>query len=334
MLGEPMQFWHKGMPEGMLLRSGDDWQLDPEEKLTYREHARRHSLPLGEPIPLLRFVDYANALAGHYQLTNDPRRAVAITREQTGYQVRLEDGEVMRAARVAICVGFGPFPNQDHALARHPQARHTSQVTDLSGVRGRRLLILGGRQSAFEYAALAAEAGAARVQVVYRHPTPSFVASDWSWVDALIERARETPGWYAALPQQQRDSIARRFWEEGRLKLEPWLAPRLQRPEIELYPQRQVVGFAGDQFRLDDGSELEADQILLATGYRIDLSRLSYLNSLLPQIATQDGFPILDERFTSSLPGLHFTSLASTRCHGPFFGFVRGCVPCAQSILP
>lgn len=121
MLGEPMQFWHKGMPEGMLLRSGDDWQLDPEEKLTYREHARRHSLPLGEPIPLLRFVDYANALAGHYQLTNDPRRAVAITREQTGYQVRLEDGEVMRAARVAICVGFGPFPNQDHALARIPR---------------------------------------------------------------------------------------------------------------------------------------------------------------------------------------------------------------------
>ncbi len=28
-VGEPMGFWRTHMPEGMLLRSGPDWHLDP-----------------------------------------------------------------------------------------------------------------------------------------------------------------------------------------------------------------------------------------------------------------------------------------------------------------
>ena len=43
-LGEPMGFWRHNMPEGMLLRSGVDWQLDPFEVHTFRAFLRSRDL--------------------------------------------------------------------------------------------------------------------------------------------------------------------------------------------------------------------------------------------------------------------------------------------------
>ena len=59
-LGEPMGFWKHNMPEGMLLRSGVDWQLDPFEVRTFRAYLRERGLSERdvEPIPVERFIDY------------------------------------------------------------------------------------------------------------------------------------------------------------------------------------------------------------------------------------------------------------------------------------
>ena len=43
-LGEPMGFWKHNMPEGMLLRSGVDWQLDPFEVHTFRAYLQERGL--------------------------------------------------------------------------------------------------------------------------------------------------------------------------------------------------------------------------------------------------------------------------------------------------
>ncbi len=40
----------------------------------------------------------------------------------------------------------------------------------------------------FEWAALLVEAGARSVDVVHRHDSPVFAASDWSWVMPLVDR--------------------------------------------------------------------------------------------------------------------------------------------------
>jgi FAD-dependent urate hydroxylase len=53
------------------------------------------------------------------------------------------------------------------------------QLTDPSRLAGARVLIVGGRQSAFETAALVAEAGAERVDVVHRHEPAAFTTADW-----------------------------------------------------------------------------------------------------------------------------------------------------------
>jgi hypothetical protein len=71
------------------------------------------------------------------------------------------------------------------------------------------------------------------------------------------------------------------------------------------------------------------DHIVLATGYKPDMNKVPYLSGVVEDMELADGFPVLDDHFQTSLPGLFVTGFPATRDFGPFFGFVRGCVPAA-----
>jgi FAD-dependent urate hydroxylase len=199
------------------------------------------------------------------------------------------------------------------------------------------VLIVGGRQSAFETAALLAEAGAERVDIVHRHGSPRFAPADWRFVEPMMKATLRWPRWFRSLPASQREALERRFWCEGRLKLEPWLAPRLDRPEIRRWAHRTVTS-AGElpggaiAARLSGGELLEVDHVVLATGYQADIARVPYLAGVLDELRVADGFPVLDEHFQTSVPGLFITGFAATRDFGPFFGFVRGSTVAAEVI--
>ena len=184
------------------------------------------------------------------------------------------------------------------------------------------------------------EAGAAEVHISYRHDTPRFAPSDWSWVDAIVDHIGRSPGWFGRLSQDEREGVQQRFWAEGRLKLEPWLEPRLRRENITLWPSTAVVQAvelcSGEVcVKLDTGAQLRVDHLVLATGYKVVLSRLPYLSrdSVLPALNVADGYPVLNEGFESSLPGLFFTGPSAVRDLGPFFGFVVGCPAAARVIV-
>jgi pyruvate/2-oxoglutarate dehydrogenase complex dihydrolipoamide dehydrogenase (E3) component len=72
-----------------------------------------------------------------------------------------------------------------------------------------------------------------------------------------------------------------------------------------------------------NGSTLVVDQIILATGYKVNVAQIPLLTNgnLLAQLETQNGFPLLDEHFQSNIPGLFFTSMCATQDFGPFFAF-------------
>ena len=240
----------------------------------------------------------------------------------------------MRPPMSLLALGFAPFKHVPEDLARvlpDGHVQHTCDMVDFRDVRGKRCLIVGGRQSAFEWAALMCEAGAEAVHVAYRHDSPAFAAADWSWVNPLVDGIAANPGWFRRLTQSERDAVNHRLWAEGRLKLEPWLASRVRRPEITLWPRTRVVAAdarAGGGCAITlDGHEgvrvLEIDRIVLATGYKVDISRVPLLTrgNLLPRVQVDSGAPRLDEHFQSSVRGLFMTSLLATRDFGPFFGF-------------
>ena len=344
-VGEPMGFWKRHMPNGMLLRSGIDWHLDARGVDTLDAYLRLQRIDPAAvtPIPLRTFLDYAAWFQERAGIVATPTLVRELRYAEGAFEAELEDGERVTAANVVVATGpqsYAYVPDEVSSAVSHTRRAHTCDLVDFLPLRGRRCLIVGGRQSAFEWAALIAEQAGAHVHIVYRHGTPRFEPSDWSWVDPLLEEAERRPGWFRLLPLAEQEAIAQRFWAEGRLKLEPWLPPRLDPARVRCRPRTRVTQYRERQsgeveVTLDDGTRLEVDQVVLATGYRVDLQRLSFLSkaSLLPRIASANGYPRLDEHFQSSLPGLFFPGLAATRDFGPFFGFVRGCPIAARLIV-
>jgi hypothetical protein len=195
-------------------------------------------------------------------------------------------------------------------------------------------VIIGGRQSAYEWAALLCDHGAARVDVVHRHPTPDFAKVSWAFVDPYVDRTLAQRGWWRQLSTLEQQAIAAEFWQVGRLTLEPWLVPRLAPDVVTSHPGCTVVevvpGERDVALTLSDGTALAADHVVLASGYRADLPRVPYLAGVLDRVSVTDGFPDLTEGFETSLPGLYVTGFASTRDFGPFYGFTKGCESSAR----
>jgi cation diffusion facilitator CzcD-associated flavoprotein CzcO len=339
-VGEPMGFWRAHMPRGMLLRSGRQWHLDAFGELSFDAYldSQRIDAEGVEPIPVELFLSYAEWFRA--------RAGICIRQELVARLERLDDrfiaimnsGATIEARQVVAAAGLRPFVHiPDELAAKLPAARfhHTCHFVDFTPLAGRRVTIVGGRQSAFEWAALMKEARAAEVHVIFRHVTPRFEPSDWTWVDPMLDAVQTDPGWFRSLPAAERESIRQRFWAEGRLKLEPWLAPRLAPDVVRIRPREEVVSCVESNgcltLALTSGARVEADTVILATGYRVDVARIAYLApSLRGRVVSNEGYPELDDHFQTRVPGLYMPGLMSTRDFGPFFGFVRGAPVAAQ----
>ena len=330
-VGEPMSFWRENMPARMLLRSGRDWHLDAAGEHTYEAFIEDRHV---DPIPVDTFIEYADWFSAQNDVVPLRRRVERLSHENAAFTAHLDDGSSLTADRVVAAPGIASFAVEPSPLTERlapEQWSHTVSTVDFAGLRGQRVLIVGGRQSAFEWAALLAEEGAERIDVVHRHDTPEFTESDWSFVDELLAETRRTRGWFRSLPKPEQKAIAERFWQVGRLQLEPWLAPRITRDNVNLHPRTEIAELGGNgalSARLTDGTLIEADHLLLATGYRPDMRRVAYL----PGIELADGWPVLDPDFQTSIPGLYIPGFPSTRDFGPFFGFVAGATTTATII--
>jgi FAD-dependent urate hydroxylase len=344
-VGQPMGFWRENMPRGMLLRSGIDWHLDPLGVHTLRAYLEERGIDEADvhPIPVELFVEYADWYAGEAGVDVVRTTVTALhRRDAEGFVAHFDDGSSVAAANVVATPGvryFASIPVEVQESLPPERYEHTCTATRFDRLEGSRVLIVGGRQSAFEWAALIAEQMHADVDLVYRHDSPSFTPSDWSFVDALLEQTVRFPGWFRRLPRAEQDAVSARFWAEGRLKLEPWLERRTDRPTIRRWPNHHVQSYAerptGDvEVVLSGGRRLVVDHVVLATGYRTDMTKVPYLSAsrLVDELALRNGFPILDEDFQASVPGLFFPSWPSTQDFGPFFGFVAG-VPAATRIV-
>src|SRR5918993_1226838 len=111
-------------------------------------------------------------------------------------------------------------------------------------------------------------------------------------------------------------------------KLEPWLAARIADAKVNLFPNSQVTACkelpgGALEVGLSTGDALTVDQVILATGYKVDVGQIPLLakGNILARLEVRNGFPTLDEHFQSSIPGLFFTSMCATQDFGPFFAF-------------
>jgi len=157
-------------------------------------------------------------------------------------------------------------------------------------------------------------------------------------VNPIVDAIGEDPGWFRRLSQAEKDDVNHRLWAEGRLKVEPWLEARLNNDRVHVRPRTEVVECVEKNGELNvtlsNGEAVKCDQIVLATGYKVDITRLPILaaGNILDQLETRNGFPVLDEHFQTSIKRLFITSMPATQDFGPFFGFTIAARVSAQLI--
>jgi cation diffusion facilitator CzcD-associated flavoprotein CzcO len=340
--GDPMSFW-RDMPKGMLLRS--NWKAcniaDTEGPLSLGMYERHIGGPLSRPVPLDDFVRYGDWFQQRAVPHVENRTVEQVESHSGGFSLGLADGEEIAARRIVVAAGIEPFarrpPELDGLAAR--LASHTSQHRDLGVFRGRRLLIVGGGQSALESAALARESGA-EVEVVVRRDrltwltgartrrmlgrlTPIFY-SPTDVGPAGMSRIVSVPDLFRHFPRRAQDRMARRAIRPAGAA---WLPARLTGVAISLGTSVVAADADGDAVRVttSDGRERTVDHVLFGTGYAVDVRRYPFLSpSLASRIVCANGYPVLRRGLESSVTGLHFAGAPAAWSFGPLMRFVSG----------
>ena len=343
--GELMESWVYHMPNGMLLRSR--WEAshiaDPDHKLGLGNYEAAFGLEREVPVPLARFVDYGRWFQEQAVPGLERRRVARVSPDAYGFHVELDNGETLSAERVVVAAGIVPLAWQPPQFAGLPETlvSHTADHGDLGVFEGRRVAVVGGGQSALESAALLAEAGAEAEVLVRERDViwlpPEEPVGDTGDAGFFSNAQRKVaigsprtawlaawPGLFRQLPYRVREPLRYRM---VRARGSDWLRPRLSRVPITTGHSISSVSPRGDELmlRLDDGSTREVDHLLLATGYRVDLARYSFLTpELVGRIRTRDGSPLLSAGLESSVRGLHFLGAPAARSFGPVMHFVAG----------
>jgi hypothetical protein len=341
--GEPMAFWQNQMPAGMCLRSnwGASHIADPQRELTLDEYCRQHGNHISKPIPIKRFVDYGLWYQRSAVPDVDERPVRSVEIDARGFKVFLADGEAFTSRRVVVAGGISAFAARPEEFVGIPSAlaSHTSENNDLRKFNGQRVVVIGAGQSALESAALFKEAGI-QVEVIARtralnwvglHPRlhhlgliSKMLYSTRDVGPAGISRLVAMPRLFRRFPRRFQDRAAYRAIRPAGAG---WLQSRIAGVPITLGRKVVSATVAGSQLRLrlDDGTERFVDHALLATGFRVDVSRYPFLSqSLLRQLETADGFPVLNRGLESSILGLHFLGKPAAWSFGPLLGFVSG----------
>lgn len=341
--GEPMSFWERQMPKGMCLRSSWDAShiADPKEELTLDVYCRESGQTRTKPIPLNQFVEYGKWYQRKAVPDVEKKLVRRVEQNARGFVVTLADGESFHSQRVVTATGINSFEARPKEFEGLPAelVSHSREHTDLGIFRGKKVVVIGGGQSALESAALLRENGA-EVEVLARQQALNWVGlhpklhrlgflsklmySKRDVGPAGISRLVAAPHVFRRFPRSFQDKTA---YRAIRPAVAGWLAPRIKDLKITL--GKRIISAAEQgsmlRLRLEDGSERLVDHALLATGYRVDVTRYDFLAPELKKgLKTVNGFPVLRRGLESSIDGLHFMGKPAAWSFGPVAGFVSG----------
>jgi thioredoxin reductase len=348
LIGSPMRFWREAMPEGMKLKSEGFASsiADPLKKFTLGDFCREQGLPYQDtnlPVPLERFIAYGEAFQRRYAPDAIEQEVVSLAAAGKGFRLILEDGRIIAAAKVVVAAGIRSFAYMPEVLAALPCDRvsHSADFGDTSALSGRRVVVVGAGASATDVA-VSLKKTAGELQIVARRPAVRF--QDPLGQRTLPQQIRAPmtglgPGWksvlcvrapllFHAMPESFRVEVVRRYLGPGpawhtRSELEGQIPIEAGCDIEEASAQDSSVRLKFTQG--GERREIEADHVVAATGFRVDIDRLSFLDESLKQkLARVEGAPALGVHFETSVPGLYFVGAAAANSFGPLLRFVYG----------
>jgi thioredoxin reductase len=229
------------------------------------------------------------------------------------------------------------FSDLPEEFVTHSSAHHA-----LEHFRGRSVVVVGAGSSALDLVALLHQAGA-DVRLVARRSTIRF--HDPPRKRSLLERMRApntglAAGWnlvfcakapelFHRLPERFRLDFVRRTLGPA----PGWFIKQEVVGKVPLHLGVNVSGVAVQNSRVQleltnragERRPIVADHVVAATGYRVDLRRLTFLASdLRSAIDDVEQTPILSSNFESSVKGLYFVGTSAANSFGPLLRFAYG----------
>ncbi|HWY32403.1 MAG TPA: NAD(P)-binding domain-containing protein [Candidatus Acidoferrum sp.] len=349
--GSPMHTWQANMPKGMRLKSEGfaSCLYDPDGSFTLAAYCKEKGLAyadIGIPVPLETFTAYGLEFQKRFVPELENKRVVSLRRAADGYQIHLEDGEAVAARKVIVAVGLNFYEYIPPILSSLPKTHlsHGAEYGAVDHFKDREVVVVGAGASALDLAALLHQAGAC-VQVVARKSVIRFHDPPPPHPRSLIERLWNPQtgigqGWKLFLCVNA-PLVFRLMSEQFRLDK----VRRVLGPAPGWFIKKEVVGkvplhlglsitdakVQNGRVRLQltdaagTGRTIEAEHIIAATGYQVDLRRLSFLDGNdLAQIRSVENTPVLSSNFESSLSGLYFVGTSAANTFGPLLRFACG----------
>lgn len=351
-IGQSMAFWKQNMPGGMLLRSKSEASnIDaPQKHLSIAGYEKAIRRKIADPVPIEDFIAYGDWFQKQVAPKLDTRQVRNVSHNGNIFELTFEDGEKLETKSVVLALGIGLFFHRPEQFVGIPRelAPHSSDLNDFSQFRGKRVAVIGKGQSALEYAALLHE-NQADVQIVTRAPGLAF--RPFAWRKNLFRTLTPWPliglshrilpptdlGDIRTARKMANPDLFRRQSPEVQEKLlkdcaRPvgayWLPSRLEGVPVRTSVSVASAGRAGSKLKitLSDGTTDEVDLAVLATGYRIDISKYHILDASLKQHVRQtpDGYPILDTGLQTTVDGLYMAGVIAEKTLGPTLRFVTG----------
>src|SRR5580765_1346894 len=349
--GEPMSTWSTQMPKGMRLKSeGFASSLsEPDTNFTLGKYCKEAGLPyadLGLPVPIATFIGYGVEFQKRFVPHLERKMVDSVRRAPAGFEVRLETGELVQAKRLVLATGICHFGYVPPVLAGLPieLVTHSSHHSDLSQFRGRDVGVIGAGASALDLAALLRHAGSkpqliARTKVIrFQDPPTGRPRSLWQRIKLPMTGIgsgwkllfyTNAPHIFHLLPESIRLAVVRKTlgpapgWfvkEDCPGKMPFHLGFEVAQAKIEVGKVVLKLRDVGGQER-----KIEFDHVIAATGYKVDLRHLKFLDEeLLAKIETFQGAPKLSLTFESSVPELYFVGTAAAYSFGPLMRFAYG----------
>jgi thioredoxin reductase len=294
------------------------------------------------PLSLERFLGYSDWFTD--QLVPDVRDLTVtnVTPEDGGFKVEFAEEGPAFARQVIVATGLLPYMHIPAELSGLPSdlMTHSSVHDRLEQFSGRRVAVIGAGQSALQTGALLLEAGAEVQVVARRHELiweaavaqvlrlpdyvlrpPSKLCEGWGCAFA------DSPDAFRLLPESVRVRKAlTSFGPKGAW----WLRERVE-DVVDVLTGHQLRSAephgSGVRLHLDGAkrSSIEADHVIAGTGFRIDVSRLTYLSQEIQTgLTTRGNCPLVNRAGESTIPGMYFAGALTSVSLGPGVRFISG----------
>jgi FAD-dependent urate hydroxylase len=343
-----MDTWRAHMPPGLFLKSEPygSWISSATPGYDLKNWSRLHGYNdyvdrIG-PLPLDRFLGYTewfidSLVPGIQDLT-----VTSVVPGGDGFKVEFAEESPIFARQIIVATGLLPHQHIPPQLSGLPAdlVTHTAAYGPLDKFRGRRVAVVGGGQSSLQTTALLHELGA-DVSIIVRKQELAWGApiAPEAGIFHRMRRPQaklcegwacwfhDTPRAFRMMPESMRVKKAlTSFGPAGAW----WLRDRVE-GVLDLLMGQSIKKAephgSGVRLHLAGAKEstIDVDHVIAGTGFRIDVSRLSFLaQEIQSSLVTRANCPLVNRAGETSVRGLYFAGAPTMVSLGSGVRFISG----------